>query len=83
MYMNGHECMHASVQCSEGSITTIYSGEIFYLPNIYPPITVNAYVHMMHSIQIANFKIHQYYLAAVLPNLMLTKVSRYTVWLKI
>ena len=34
---------------------------------------------MMLSIQIAKFKFHQYQVRAVLPNLMLAKVTRYTV----
>ena len=34
---------------------------------------------MMHSIQIAKLKIYQYHLGAISPNLMLAKVSRYTV----
>ena len=48
-------------------------------PNFNPQILVNACMRMALSIQITKFKIRQYQLAAVSPNLMLAKVSCYTV----
>ena len=44
-------------------------------------LTINACVSMALSILIAKFKFHQYELRAVLPNLMLTKVTHYTVYM--
>ena len=35
---------------------------------------------MTLSIQITKFKFHQYQLKAILPNLMLTKLTHYTVY---
>ena len=40
---------------------------------------LNVRVSMALSIQITKFKFHQYKLRAILPNLMLSKVTRYTV----
>ena len=40
---------------------------------------LNAHAPMTLSIQIAKFKFHQYQLRAASPNLMLTKITCYTV----
>ena len=42
---------------------------------------INAYVPMTLSIPIAKFKFHQHQLRAVSPNLMLAKLTRYTVYI--
>ena len=43
---------------------------------------MNVCAHMVLRIQIIKFKFHQYLLRANLPNLMLAKLSHYTVFLK-
>ena len=42
---------------------------------------LNAFMAMTLSVQNVNFKLHQYQQIAVLPNLMLAKVTRYTIYL--
>ena len=44
------------------------------------PIELNACTPMVVSVQIAKFKLRQYQWRAILPNLMLAKVTRYTVY---